>query len=69
MNELENFTTTELLKYINDTKISHDTLKEEIVNLTLEVDNLGLEINQKLIDLKEIEDNYIILVEEFSKRS
>jgi len=68
MNKLEQYTTTELLKYINDINIEHEKIKKEIINNTIEIDVIEEKINNKLKSLTEIENNYIILIEEFNKR-
>lgn len=68
---MENFkehTPTQLLKLINDTKDSHDRLKEEIINDTHKMDELELGINKKLDNLDELEKRYITLIEELNNR-
>jgi hypothetical protein len=64
MENLTKYTPTELLKMINDTKVIHDALKQEIINYTFEVD----EIEKKIEILAEQEKNYILLIEEMEKR-
>jgi hypothetical protein len=75
MNELSKYTTIELVKFISDLEVKHNNLKNDMINTSIEVEdmkntiNQKLElINQKLIELKEIEDNYVILVDEYSNR-
>ena len=68
MENLTKYTSTELLKLINDTKLKHDLLKQEIINYTIEVDELEKKINEKLEILTEFEKNYIELIEEINKR-
>ena len=68
MENLSKHTPTVLLKMINDIKITHDKLKQEIINYTVEVDELEKKINEKLILLEELEKNYIDLIEEMDKR-
>jgi hypothetical protein len=68
MDELNKYTPIELNKIINDIKIKHDTLKQEIIIHTLEVDKLTKEINNKIELLTELEKNYIALIEEMEKR-
>jgi len=68
MEDLSKYTPTELLKMINDTKVKHDSLKQEIINHTIEVDELEKTINIKLENLTEIEKNYIKLIEEINNR-
>ena len=60
MNNLSDYTSTELLKLINDIKINHDNIKQEIVDYTFEVDNIEKIINDKIILLNELEKNYVI---------
>lgn len=68
MNGLSGYTTIEILKFINDIKSDHEQLKEEITQHTYDVEKMENEINNKLENLNELEKNYIILIEEFSKR-
>jgi hypothetical protein len=68
MENLTKYTPTELLKMINDTKVIHDALKQEIINYTFEVDEIEKKINEKLEILAEQEKNYILLIEEMEKR-
>ena len=68
MEDLTKYTPTELLKMINDIKLKHDTLKQEIIDHTFEVDELEKIINEKIINLTEYEKNYILLIEEMEKR-
>jgi hypothetical protein len=68
MEDLGKYTPTELLKMINDTKVKHDTLKQEIINHTFEADELAKLINSKLSILSETEKNYVELIEEMEKR-
>ena len=67
MNALSGYTKTQLLKIINDVKIKHNTLKQDIINLTYEMDNIEITINEKALELENIEKFYIDLVEEISK--
>jgi hypothetical protein len=68
MEDLTKYTPTELLKIINDIKLKHDTLKQEIIDHTFEAEELEKKINEKIISLTEIEKNYILLIEEMEKR-
>lgn len=68
MEDLTKYTPTELLKIINDIKLKHDTLKQEIIDHTFEAEELEKKINEKIISLTEIEKNYIALIEEMEKR-
>jgi hypothetical protein len=68
MEDLTKNTPTELLKMINDAKLSHDLLKREIINDTMLVSELEEKINKKLEKLTELEKSYVELIEELSKR-
>ena len=68
MEDLSKYTPIELNKLINDTKLTHDTLKQEIINHTKDIDELERLINEKLIVLDSAEKYYIALVEEITKR-
>jgi len=68
MEELSKYTPTELLKMINDAKAKHDTLKQEIIDHTFDLDELSKLINEKIGKLTELEKNYVELIEEMEKR-
>jgi len=68
MENLSTCTPTELLKLINDVKSKHDTLKQEIIGHTFEVDELEKKINEKLAKLDELEKSYVKLIEELEKK-
>jgi uncharacterized coiled-coil DUF342 family protein len=68
MEDLKKYTPTELLKFINETKDSHDSLKEEIISDTYKMDELELLINSKINELDKLEKKYIALIEEISNR-
>jgi hypothetical protein len=68
MEDLSKYTPTELLKLINDVKTKHEILRQEIINHTLEVDELERIINEKLEILTEFEKNYVVLIEEMNKK-
>lgn len=68
MENLSGYTSTELLKMINNNKAKHDTLKQEIIDYTYQVDELEEIINNKLNELTEIEKNYITLIDELNNR-
>ena len=53
---------------INDIKIKHDTLKQEIINYTYEAEELEKKINEKIKVLTETENSYVLLIEEMEKR-
>jgi len=68
MESFSKHTPTELLKMINDAKTSHDSLKEEIVQDTKEIDRLTIIINEKLGKLEGLEKLYVALIEEMNNR-
>lgn len=75
MNELSNYTPTELTKFINDIDIKHSNLKTEILslldthdNMVIELEDLRNNINKKSEFLKELEENYVMLIDEYNKR-
>jgi len=68
MEDLSKYTPTELLKLINDAKSKHESLKQEIINHTLEIDSLEETINKKIEQLEETEKQYVQLIEELEKR-
>ena len=68
MEDLTKHTPIELNKLINDTKLTHDALKLEIINHTKDIDELERLINEKLIMLDSAEKYYIALIEEITKR-
>jgi hypothetical protein len=68
MEDLTQYTPTELLKIINDNNAKHEAIKQEIINHTIEIDNIETLINEKIIILDELEKNYVILIEEMDRR-
>jgi hypothetical protein len=68
MEDLSKYTPIELNKLLNDIKLKHDTLKQEIIDYTFEADELEKTINNKLLLLDEAEKTYVVLIEEISKR-
>jgi hypothetical protein len=68
MEDLNKYTPIELNKMILDTKTSHDSLKEEVINETREIDEITIRINKKLADIDGLEKLYIALIEELNKR-
>ena len=68
MEDLTKYTPTELLKLINDNNAKHESIKQEIIVHTVEIDNIETKINEKIKQLDELEKNYIILIEEMDKR-
>lgn len=68
MGELFDYTPTELLKAINDINVKHESLKLEIINHSIEIDDIEEIIKNKLTVLDELEKTYIILIEEINNR-
>lgn len=68
MENLTNKTPTELLKIANDLKKKHERLKNEISHATFQIEELEIEINEKLTQLEEVEGEYVSVVEEIDKR-
>ena len=66
MENTTNYTPTELLKMINDSKAKHDTIKQEIIDHTYQVDELENIINNKINELTKIEKNYVELIEKLN---
>ena len=68
MENLNKYTPIELNKMLNEIKVKHDTLKQEIINYAFEAEELEKKINEKLDLLSEAENFYIKLIEEMEKR-
>ena len=68
MEDLSKYTPIELNKMLNDIKLKHDTLKQEIINYTYEAEELEKKINEKIKLLTETENSYVLLIEEMEKR-
>ena len=69
MENLSGHTETQLLKMINDAKVQHESLKNEIIDFTYQIDELEIAINRKLDLLHISERNYVDLIEELNKRN
>jgi len=63
MEDYTKLTPTELLKRGNDIKARHDVLKQEIIDTTVEIERLETSINNKIVELDELERNYVAIVE------
>ena len=68
MENLSKYTPIELNKMLNDIKLKHDKLKQEIINYTYEAEELEKKINEKIKVLTETENLYVLLIEEMEKR-
>jgi hypothetical protein len=58
----------ELTNLINQVKTKHDSIKESILAMVSQVEELENMINNDLIKLREFEDQYIQLIEELNNR-
>ena len=63
MENLSGHSKTELQKLGNDIKDKHDAIKEEIISYSYEMERLENLINEKVAELKELEKNYVEVVE------
>lgn len=63
MKDLNKYSPVELQKLGNDIKTKHDVLREEILAITFEMEELEKKLNEKAIELQELEKNYVIIVE------
>ena len=66
MENTTNYTPTELLKMINDCKIKHETLKQEIIGFVDEVETLEMKINARIDVLTKSEREYVELIEKLN---
>jgi septal ring factor EnvC (AmiA/AmiB activator) len=66
--ELSQYTPTELLKTINDTKTEHEKVKDEIIADTHRLDEVEKSLNSKIDLLTELEKKYVLLIEEMENR-
>jgi len=63
MEDLNKLTPTELLKMGNDIKAKHDALKQEIIDISFEIEEFETKIEEKLLALDELERNYVAIIE------
>ena len=63
MDELNKYSMIELQKIGNDIKEKHDFLKNEIINMTYEVQKLDDLINKKIIEMEILEKEYVKIIE------
>lgn len=66
--ELSGLTNTELYHQIIKLKQEHEKLKNSVVSTTKKIDELVVEVNNNLNNLKSIENNYIKYIDEYNKR-
>lgn len=69
MENLNELTLTELLVTGNKLKKDHDDLKIEIINDSVLIEELNEKLNAKLKSLDNIEQQYIKIIEEITKRN
>lgn len=67
-NKYEKMSLTELNLVLKKIKDKHDKVKEEIIRDVDTYDRLEKTINDKIKTLKEVEDNYIKIVDELTNR-
>jgi hypothetical protein len=65
---LKEKTPTELLKIVNELKKRHDEIKLEIDRLFGVVDDIGLEIEENIKELTEIEEIFVEIINELENR-
>ena len=63
MEDLTKLTPTELLVKGNQIKARHDNLKQEIIAITYEIEELEKSMNEKGQEMQELEENYVKIVE------
>lgn len=63
----KNIIQEQLIRDINRAKEKHDKLKEEISGLLYEMVELEKKINQKIVELGEVEKKYVELIELYTK--
>jgi len=68
MEDLSKYTPTELLKLINDTKGEHEKLKGKLKEDTYTLDELEKSMNEKIERMSELEQLYVLIIEEFEMR-
>ena len=68
MSDLSKYTSTELLKMSNDIKTNYEILKKELVKHSLQFEELGKIINDKLVIFHEYENTYGKIMNEINSR-
>ena len=69
MESFNKLTETQLLHEINKAKDNHESLKKEIVGITLDIEEKEKVVNDLLIKLENIERNYVGLIKEMTERT
>jgi hypothetical protein len=67
MENLSGHTPTQLLKISNDICTRHEVLKQEIITDTYELEKLEDGLNRKIMELQELEKNYVEIIEKLSE--
>jgi hypothetical protein len=67
MEDYSKYTPTQLLKIANDICLKHNELKQEIINNSIQLEELEKLIEHKLKLFEELEKNYVAVVEELNK--
>lgn len=62
------YTPTELLKLVNDTNTEHSRIKNDILLLADNLDEIQNQINVKINELNDVENLYKLLAEELNNR-
>lgn len=57
------YSASEILKMVNDTKLEHDNLKETILQDINAVEEIEIRINENISKLEVLENNYVDLIE------
>lgn len=68
MEDYKKYTPTELLKLLSETKNDHEKTKNNIIELTFQVDSLDQLINKNIGVLDSLEKKYIDIIEEINNR-
>lgn len=61
------YTKTELLVMLNDLKRKHDNIKENMLTNIELIKEIEVKINNDALLMKEIENEYVLIIEEFYK--
>lgn len=68
MENLKKYSDTELLFHINEAKVEHEKKKNLILNYLDKIKKLEDKINNEVILMTNIENNYVKLMEELTGR-
>lgn len=63
MEDLTKLTPIELQVKGNQIKAKHDDLKQEIIDITYEIEELEKTMNEKALEMQKLEENYVKIVE------